>query len=32
LQHFLPLWRTALAELPGRRIRWVLDVDPAGFA
>ena len=32
LQHFLPRWRTALAELPGRRIRWVLDVDPAGFA
>jgi len=32
LQHFLPVWRNALAELPGRRIRWYLDVDPAGFA
>ena len=32
LQHFLPVWRNALAELPGRRVRWVLDVDPAGFA
>ena len=32
LQHFLPSWRAALAALPGRKIRWVLDVDPAGFA
>jgi len=32
LQRFLPAWREALLRLPGRRVRWVLDVDPAGFA
>jgi primosomal protein N' (replication factor Y) len=31
LQPFLAAWRGALATLPGRRVRWVLDVDPAGF-
>ena len=31
LQRFLAAWRGALAALPGRRARWVLDVDPAGF-
>jgi primosomal protein N' (replication factor Y) len=31
LQRFLPAWRGALVTLPGRRARWVLDVDPAGF-
>lgn len=31
LQHFLPAWREALAALPGRRVRWSIDVDPAGF-
>ncbi len=32
LQQFLPRWRAALAEQSGRRVRWALDVDPAGFA
>ncbi len=32
LQQFLPPWRAALARHPGRRVRWALDVDPAGFA
>jgi primosomal protein N' (replication factor Y) len=32
LQQFLPSWRTALVRHPGRRVRWALDVDPAGFA
>jgi primosomal protein N' (replication factor Y) len=32
LQQFLPSWRAALAGQPGRRVRWALDVDPAGFA
>ncbi len=32
LQRFLPLWRSAVAALPGRRVRWSLDVDPLGFA
>ena len=32
LQQFLPSWRNALAGQSGRRVRWVLDVDPAGFA
>ena len=32
LQQFLPLWRAALIGQPGRRVRWALDVDPAGFA
>jgi len=32
LQRFLPAWREALERLPGRRVRWALDVDPAGFS
>ncbi len=32
LQQFLPRWRAAIEALPGRRVRWALDVDPAGFA
>ena len=31
LQRFLPSWREAIEALPGRRVRWALDVDPAGF-
>jgi primosomal protein N' (replication factor Y) len=31
LQRFLPAWRASLHGLPGRRVRWALDVDPAGF-
>jgi primosomal protein N' (replication factor Y) len=31
LQRFLCAWRAALADIPGRRVRWALDVDPAGF-
>ncbi len=31
LQRFLPQWRHAIAALPGRRVRWSLDVDPLGF-
>jgi primosomal protein N' (replication factor Y) len=31
LQRFLPAWHDALRALPGRRVRWALDVDPAGF-
>lgn len=31
LQRFLAQWSAALAALPGRRVRWALDVDPAGF-
>ena len=31
LQRFLPAWRAALDALPGRRVRWSIDVDPAGF-
>ncbi|MEO8752230.1 MAG: primosomal protein N', partial [Casimicrobiaceae bacterium] len=31
LQRFLAAWRDALAEVPGRRARWALDVDPSGF-
>ncbi len=31
LQRFLGTWRAALAALPGRRVRFALDVDPAGF-
>jgi len=31
MQAFLPSFRAALAELPGRRVRWTLDVDPASF-
>lgn len=32
LQRFLPPWRRAIEDLPGRRVRWTIDVDPAGFA
>jgi len=32
LQQFLPRWRESLARQSGRRVRWALDVDPAGFA
>ena len=32
MQRFLPRWRDAIAALPGRRVRWALDVDPLGFA
>ena len=32
LQRFLPHWRSAIEALPGRRVRWGLDVDPLGFA
>jgi len=32
MQRFLPRWRASLASLPGRRVRWALDVDPLGFA
>jgi primosomal protein N' (replication factor Y) (superfamily II helicase) len=31
LQAFLPRWRDALAAIGGARVRWALDVDPAGF-
>jgi primosomal protein N' (replication factor Y) len=31
LQRFLPAWHDALRALPGRRVRWALDIDPAGF-
>ena len=32
LQRFLPAWREAIAGTPAaRRVRWSLDVDPAGF-
>ena len=32
LQRFLAEWHAALAEAPGqRRVRWAVDVDPAGF-
>ena len=31
LARFLSAWRAALAALPVRRVRWSLDVDPAGF-
>jgi primosomal protein N' (replication factor Y) len=32
LQRFLTAWRAATGAIPGRRVRWALDVDPAGFA
>jgi len=32
LQRFLPGWRGAIDALPGRRVRFALDVDPAGVA
>jgi len=31
LQRFLPAWRRAMEALPGTRMRWALDVDPAGL-
>jgi primosomal protein N' (replication factor Y) len=31
LQRFLAAWRASLDLVPGRRARWSLDVDPAGF-
>ncbi len=32
MQRFLPQWRDAVQALPGRRVRWALDVDPLGFS
>ena len=32
MQRFLPHWRDAVAAIPGRRVRWALDVDPLGFS
>jgi primosomal protein N' (replication factor Y) len=32
LQRFLARWRSELASLSRRRLRWSLDVDPIGFA
>ena len=32
MQRFLPHWRSAIDALPGRRVRFALDVDPLGFA
>jgi primosomal protein N' (replication factor Y) len=32
MQRFLPSWRRAIDSLPGRRVRFALDVDPLGFA
>ena len=32
MQRFLPRWRDAILALPGRRVRWALDVDPLGFS
>jgi primosomal protein N' (replication factor Y) (superfamily II helicase) len=32
MQRFLPHWRDAIDSLPGRRVRFSLDVDPLGFA
>jgi hypothetical protein len=32
VQRFLPYWRSAIDSLPGRRVRFALDVDPLGFA
>ncbi|HTQ01092.1 MAG TPA: primosomal protein N' [Casimicrobiaceae bacterium] len=31
LHRFLPAWRAEIATIPGRRARWSIDVDPAGF-
>ncbi|HEY1326028.1 MAG TPA: primosomal protein N' [Casimicrobiaceae bacterium] len=31
LQRFVQAWNRALLDVPGRRVRWALDVDPAGF-
>ena len=32
LQRFLAQWRGAITAIPGRQVRWSLDVDPLGFA
>ncbi|MEO8305232.1 MAG: primosomal protein N' [Betaproteobacteria bacterium] len=32
MQRFLPHWKRAVDALPGRRVRFALDVDPLGFA
>jgi primosomal protein N' (replication factor Y) len=32
MQRFLPHWSRAVDALPGRRVRYALDVDPLGFA
>jgi primosomal protein N' (replication factor Y) (superfamily II helicase) len=32
LQRFLTQWRSAIRAIPGRQVRWALDVDPLGFA
>jgi primosomal protein N' (replication factor Y) len=31
LQEFLAAWLVKLRELPGRKVRWTLDVDPVEF-
>lgn len=31
LHAFLPRWREAIAQTKATRVRWALDVDPAGF-
>jgi primosomal protein N' (replication factor Y) len=31
LQRFLPQWQRTLHDIPGKRVRWAIDVDPAGF-
>jgi primosomal protein N' (replication factor Y) len=31
LQEFLAAWHVKLTELPGRKVRWSLDVDPVEF-
>ena len=31
LHRFLPAWRAEIDTIPGRRARWSIDVDPAGF-
>jgi len=31
LQRLMPHWREAIEALPRRRVRWALDVDPAGM-
>ena len=32
LQRFLARWREDIDALPASRVRYALDVDPAGFA
>jgi len=31
LSQMLPAWHAALRQLRGRKVRWAIDVDPAGF-